>query len=282
MKHGFLQLRDGRKVRFPAVMGILNVTPDSFSDGGRYLEVRQGVARALEMEAAGASIIDIGGESTRPGACEVSVEEELARVIPLIGKLAPCLNAPISIDTRKAAVADAALAAGAVIVNDVSGLEFDAAMAGVVARARAAVVIMHMRGTPATMMRRTRYRNVVEEVIAALGERARRAIEAGISRARIIIDPGLGFAKRPVHSLRLLGAIPRLVEMGYPVLIGASRKSFVRAAAGTDETSQMFGTAAACAIAIAGGAAIVRVHDPAPAAAVVRMAAAVARAAIGG
>ncbi len=259
-------------------MGVLNVTPDSFSDGGRYLDADTARARALEMARSGADIIDIGGESTRPGASEVSPEEELSRVIPVIRALRDTLDRPISIDTRKAVVARAALAEGATIVNDVSAMEFDPAMAETVARARAAVILMHMRGSPATMMRQARYRDVVSEVREYLAARARAAVEAGIAKSRIVVDPGIGFAKTANHSLRLLNALPRLRGLGYPILVGVSRKSFVRKITGTSEIDLLFGTAVAVAVAIAGGASIVRVHDPEPIAAVVRMASALAAA----
>ncbi len=269
-----LRLSDGTVIRFPAVMGILNVTPDSFSDGGRYVDPGHAVEHAIEMVRAGAHIIDIGGESTRPGADEVSSEDELSRVLPVIRALRGRVNRPISIDTRKASVARAALDEGATIVNDVSAMEFDPAMAKTVADARAAVILMHMRGTPATMMRLTRYRDVVSEVRAYLAGRARAATAAGIAQSRIILDPGIGFAKTETHNLQLISALPRLCELGYPVLVGVSRKRFVGGVAGESDTNLLFGTAAAVALAIAAGAAIVRVHDPGPMAAVVRMTAA--------
>lgn len=255
-------------------MGILNVTPDSFSDGGLYLDAKAAEARAIAMARSGAAIIDIGGESTRPGAPEISVDEEIARVIPVISALRGKLTCSISIDTRKAAVARAALAEGAAIVNDVSAMEFDPAMAEVIARARAAVILMHMRGTPATMMRQARYRNVVEEVCRYLAARARFAVKMGIPASRIVLDPGIGFAKTAQHNLELLNALPRLRKLRYPILVGVSRKSFVRKITGKGERDVLFGTAATVALAIARGASIVRVHDPEPMSAVVRMAAA--------
>lgn len=258
-------------------MGVLNVTPDSFSDGGRYFDRQRAVAHAMEMAAAGAHIIDIGGESTRPGAQELSVEDECARVLPVIRCLRGRLACPISIDTRKAAVAEQALDAGAVIVNDVSAMTFDSRMGRAVAARRAAVILMHMRGTPATMMRMARYSDVVREVCAYLAARARAALAAGVVPGRIVLDPGIGFAKNARHNLILLNSIGRLRELGYPILIGVSRKAFIRRIAGPDEDEKMFGTAAAVAIAVAGGASIVRVHDPGPMAIVTRMAAAIAR-----
>jgi len=270
-----LRLKGGRLVRFPAVMGVLNVTPDSFSDGGLHLDADRAVAHALRMEAAGADIIDIGGESTRPGAGEIPVGVELARVIPVIRRLRGRLSVPISIDTRKAAVARAAIEEGASIVNDVSAMEYDPAMAATVARARVPIVLMHMRGTPESMMRLARYRAVVAEVRRYLAARACAAIGAGISPLRIILDPGIGFAKTSRHSLAILGALPRLCSLGYPLLVGVSRKSVVRAVAGPDPEQLSFGTAGAVALAVGAGASIVRVHEPGPMAAAVRMAAAI-------
>ncbi|HVB78697.1 MAG TPA: dihydropteroate synthase [Candidatus Binataceae bacterium] len=263
-------------IRFPAVMGVLNVTPDSFSDGGRYLDPHRAAEHALEMEAAGAAIVDIGGESTRPhGGREVPAAIEIERVAPVLRRLRGRLRVPISIDTRKAAVARVALDAGAAIVNDVSALSADPAMAALVAARKCAVVLMHMRGGPADHMKFARYRDVAGEVEACLAERARCAIRAGVARSRIILDPGLGFAKLPCHSLALLGALPRLCALGYPILVGASRKGFVRVTAGTDPAALEAATAAVSAIAIAAGVAVVRVHDVASAVAAVKMAAAI-------
>jgi dihydropteroate synthase len=259
-------------------MGVLNVTPDSFSDGGRYLDPDRAVERALEMAREGAAIIDIGGESTRPGAQEVPAGIECERVLPVIRKLAGRLDRPISIDTRKAMVAQQALEAGAVMVNDVSAMTFDRAMAGVVARYRAAVVLMHMRGTPATMQRMARYHDVVGEVCRYLAARARAAQAAGIPKSRIILDPGIGFAKQTSHNLKLLAGLSRLCRLGYPVLVGVSRKNFIRRIAGVEPDQLTLGTAAAVCLAIAAGASIVRVHDPGPMAAAVRVAAAISAA----
>lgn len=272
-----LRLCGGVNVRLPAVMGVLNVTPDSFSDGGRFLERAHAVEHAAAMAEAGADIIDVGGESTRPGASAVPCEVELARVIPVIEELSGKLRVPLSIDTRKAAVADAALKAGAVIVNDVSGLGFDPEIARVAARAGAGLVLMHMRGTPEVMTRLARYGDLVDEVCRFLRARAALAEKAGVRRFRIILDPGLGFAKTATHNVELLARLPRLCALGYPVLVGASRKRFVRAVAGAGREEVLFGSAAVDAIAVAQGASIVRVHEPGPARAVVRMAAAVRR-----
>jgi dihydropteroate synthase len=272
-----LRLRDGRIIRFPAVMGVLNVTPDSFSDGGLYLDPCKAAEHALEMEAAGAAIIDVGGESTRPiGAREVAAEEELARIEPVLDRLAGRLRVPISIDTRKAEVARAALERGAAIINDVSALEADPEMAVLAARARCAVVLMHMRGGPEDHIKFARYRDVVGEVSRYLTARARYAVGAGISRSRIILDPGIGFAKTADHNLQILGGLPKLCALGYPVLVGASRKTFVRRIAGGSEAEILFGTAAVNALAVAAGASIIRVHEPGPAVAVMRMGGAMA------
>jgi dihydropteroate synthase len=257
-------------------MGVLNVTPDSFSDGGLYLDPRRAAEHALEMEAAGAAIIDIGAESTRPhGAREVPAEVEIERIAPVLQRLRGRLRVPISIDTRKAAVARVALDAGAAIINDVSALEADPAMAPLAAARKCAVVLMHMRGGPADHMKFAHYRDVVSEVETALAARARAAIRAGVTPSRIILDPGLGFAKQPRHSLALMGALPRLCALGYPILVGASRKGFVRAMAGANPDALESATAAVSAIAVAAGAAVVRVHDVFSAAAAVKMAAAI-------
>ena len=267
----------GRVIKFPAVMGVLNVTPDSFSDGGRYLDPDRAVEHALEMEAAGADIIDVGGESSRPvGAVEVPVEVELERVTPVLEQLGKRLKVPISIDTRRAEIARVALESGAAIINDITALQHDPAMAPLAARAKCAVVLMHMRGGPANHLKFAHYRDVVREVIDFLDKRAQSAREAGIARSRIIVDPGLGFAKNAQHNLKLLAALPELCALGYPVLVGASRKTFVARISGASELELEFGTAAANAIAITAGASIVRVHDVGAGVAAVKMAAAIA------
>jgi dihydropteroate synthase len=271
-----IRLRTGATVRFPAVMGVLNVTPDSFSDGGLYLDPDRAAEHALAMAAAGADLIDIGGESTRPaGAREVAAQQELRRVIPVLERLRGTLAVPISIDTRKAIVAGAAIELGAAIINDVSAMESDPEMAPLAARTGAAVVLMHMRGGPEDHLRFARYRDVVGEVTGYLAARARFARRAGIARSLIILDPGIGFSKLARHNLALLHRLPSICALGYPVLVGSSRKGFIRKIAGGSEREIEFGTAAADALAVSAGAAIVRVHDPAAARAVVRMAAAV-------
>jgi dihydropteroate synthase len=272
-----LKLRDGRVIEFPAVMGVLNVTPDSFSDGGRYLDPDRAVEHALAMEAAGADLIDVGGESTRPvGASEVPVEVECERVTPVLARLGKRLHVPFSIDTRRAAVARIALDSGAAIINDITALTHDPEMAPLAASSKCAVVLMHMRGGPADHIKFARYRDVVAEVTGYLAERARFAEAAGIARSRIILDPGIGFAKSAAHNLGILSALPRLCALGYPVLVGASRKTFVSRIAGASENELEFGTAAINAVAIVNGASIVRVHDVGAAVSVVRMAAAMA------
>jgi dihydropteroate synthase len=242
-------------------MGILNVTPDSFFDGGRFSEPQVAVEHGLAMEADGADIIDVGGESSRPGACSVSAEEELERVIPVIQEIRRRSDVLLSVDTTRAAIAREALAAGATLVNDISALRSDEAMPEVVATSGAVVVLMHMLETPATMQKDPQYGDVVAEVHAFLEERIRRAVGWGIPANRIIVDPGIGFGKRTHHNLALLRAIPRLADLGRPVLVGLSRKSFFGDLLGYSPSERLEGTIAANAIAIASGADIIRVHD---------------------
>jgi dihydropteroate synthase len=273
-----LRLHDGRVIKLPAVMGVVNVTPDSFSDGGRFFEPERALAQALAMEAEGAAIIDVGGESTRPvGAHAVSLDVELARVTPVLELLRRHLRIPVSIDTRKAEVARLALRYGAGIINDVSALSADSAMAPLAAQARCAVILMHMRGGPENHMKFARYRNVVAEVARYLRTQSRFALGAGVEASRIIVDPGLGFAKLARHNLELLGGLAKLCELGYPVLIGASRKSFVRKIAGEGLLETQAGNAAVNALAIANGASLLRVHEAGAAVAVMRMVEAVSR-----
>ncbi len=248
---------DGRVL----IMGILNVTPDSFSDGGRFLSPDAAVERALAMEKEGADIIDVGGESSRPGADPVPVEEELRRVLPVLERLRGKLRIPISIDTTKAEVAEAALRAGASIVNDISALRFDPAMAPLVAEFGAGLVLMHMLGTPKTMQQAPHYEDVVTEVRDFLAERAQYAQSQGIPREAIAVDPGIGFGKTVEHNLELLRRLPELVELGFPVLVGPSRKSFIGAILGLGVEERLEGTLAACAVAVVRGADILRVHD---------------------
>jgi dihydropteroate synthase len=262
------------------ILGVLNVTPDSFSDGGRFLEPASAVERGLRMEAEGAHLLDIGGESTRPGAQPVSVSEELDRVLPVIGELAKRSKAAISIDTTKFEVARAALDAGATIVNDVSAGRIDPRILALAAEREATVILMHMRGSPRDMQVDPRYDDVVGEIRAFLGERAGAAESAGVASRRIWIDPGIGFGKRLEHNLEILVRLPELRSLGYPICLGVSRKSFIagaEASAGAAKSppeARVGGTAAAVALGVLGGASILRVHDVA----VMAQAARVARA----
>jgi dihydropteroate synthase len=247
------------------VMGILNVTPDSFSDGGCFADVPRAVQHGLAMERDGASIIDVGGESTRPGAEPVSERDELARVVPVIeGLRGAGLRATISIDTSKAGVAAAALDAGAELVNDVSALRADGDMGALVAARGARCVLMHMRGEPRTMQRDPRYTDVVGEVRAFLEERLGAALDAGIREDRIWLDPGIGFGKTVEHNLVLLRELPRLVELGRPIVIGTSRKSFLGRLTGRDFAGLAAATVATSVLAYERGARVFRVHDVAP------------------
>jgi len=243
------------------IVGIINVTPDSFSDAGAHLAPRDAVAAALAMREAGADILDVGGESTRPGAVTPSVTEELRRVIPVIEQLAADVGLPVSVDTRRAEVAVRALAAGAEIVNDVSALAKDPAMAEAVASAGAGVVLMHMRGEPDTMDALATYDDVVAEVALELAARRDRALEAGIPAEAIVLDPGLGFAKHPAQNLALLNRLQRIVALGHPVLVGPSRKRFLGAVTGRGVDGRDAATAAACVAARLRGASLFRVHD---------------------
>jgi len=238
----------------------VNVTPDSFSDGGRYGTADAAAAHGEQLAAHGARILDVGGESTRPGAGVVPAAAEQARVVPVVRELVR-RGLPVSVDTRKAVVAAAALAAGAVIVNDVSGLAFDPAMGETVARSQAALVLMHMRGTPDTMDTLATYRHVAAEVAAELGAAAERAEAAGVARERIALDPGFGFAKTPEHNFRLLDELATIVALGYPVVVGPSRKRFLGAATGRPVEDRDRATATACALAWERGARLFRVHD---------------------
>ena len=248
----------------PLVAGILNVTPDSFSDGGENATIESALRRSDVMVREGAAVIDVGGESTRPGADPVPAAEEIRRVVPVVGALARRLPVPISVDTRKAAVARAALGAGAAIVNDISGLAFDPALGPVVATAGAGIILMHMRGTPADMQRRARYADLAREVRSELEVAVARARAARIPAGSIVLDPGFGFAKTAVQSVALLGALPRLLAAGFPLMVGPSRKSFLGELLGVAPKERAVGTAAACVIAYRGGARLFRVHDVRP------------------
>jgi dihydropteroate synthase len=242
-------------------MGILNVTPDSFADGGLYLDPGAAEAAAIEMEARGADLIDVGGESTRPGSDAVSAEDETARIQPVLERLVRSVRLPISVDTSKPAVAEMALDRGAALVNDVSGLRYDLALANVVARYRAGLVLMHGRGRSRDMYREAVYASVAREVRDELQSSLERALAAGVAREAIVLDPGLGFAKRPEHSYAALAALPELAALGRPLLVGPSRKSFLMAAIG-DRPAPLrdAATAASVTAAVLLGAHIVRVH----------------------
>lgn len=266
----------------PLLVGIVNVTPDSFSDGGRYFDPDRAVARAVELAEQGADLLDVGGESTRPGAVPVDEAEELRRVISVIKRLAERVGIPIAVDTMKAAVAGQALDAGAVMVNDVSALRFDPAMAGVIARSGAGLVLMHMQGSPQTMQQAPQYDDVVAEVEEFLRERMQVAMNAGIAESQIVLDPGIGFGKLLVHNLALLNGLEALSMLGRPLLIGLSRKGFLGQLVDRPVDAREWGTAAAVAVAVERGADLVRVHDVAAMADVVKVAAAVRRVRTGG
>jgi len=250
--------------RFPRpvlVMGILNVTPDSFSDGGKFLEPQRAVDRALEMAAQGADLIDIGGESTRPNAAPVPEEEELRRVIPVLEHLAGRLSVPVSIDTMKPKVAREALAAGAAIVNDVGANRQTTEMWEVAAAAGAGYVLMHMRGTPQTMQVNPEYRDVVAEVEQFFERTLARVNDCGLGAERVILDPGIGFGKSPAHNLALLRDVGRFKRLGRPLLVGVSRKSFISQILGVGPAGRLIGSLACACMATAAGANLLRVHD---------------------
>lgn len=243
------------------VMGIVNVTPDSFYDGGRFARHEDAIERGVRMADEGADIVDVGGESTRPGSRAVPAQVEMDRVLPVVEGIRQRSPVCVSIDTTKADVAEEAIRLGAGVVNDVSALRFDGRMTAVVARAGAFVVLMHMQGSPETMQRDPTYSDVVEEVRSFLDRRTRFAVEAGIPEERIFIDPGIGFGKTLEHNLTLLGNLARLVEIGRPVLVGASRKAFLGAILDATPDERIEGTIAANTAAILSGASIIRVHD---------------------
>jgi dihydropteroate synthase len=253
------------------VMGVLNVTPDSFADGGRHVDPADAVAHAEAMMAAGADIIDIGGESTRPGAPPLDTDEEWRRIGPVLSALRPQTTLPISVDTYKAAIAERAVDLGADLINDISGLTYDADLPAVAARSGVGLVLMHMRGRSGDMYAHASYADVMGEIVAELSARLEAAIAAGIARDRIILDPGLGFAKRAAHSLEAIARLPELAALGRPILCGPSRKSFLTAAIGDRPPEErLWATAGAVAASIVAGAHIVRVHDVAEMVQVVR------------
>ncbi|MBN2848226.1 MAG: dihydropteroate synthase [Coriobacteriia bacterium] len=245
-------------------MGILNVTPDSFSDGGRYADVSSAIERGCELAALGAHIIDVGGESTRPGSDAVTVADELARVVPVVSALVGSLEVPISVDTRHAEVAAACVAAGASIVNDISGFE-DPAMIEVATSGDAGLVVMHMLGEPKTMQEEPRYEDVTAEVCAYLATQARMLEDAGVASGRIALDPGIGFGKTTAHNLEVLRHLEEFISLGYPLLVGASRKRFIGELTGVmTPARRVSGSVAVACWSVLHGADIVRVHDVAP------------------
>lgn len=272
-----IPLPDGRNLVLgdhTVLMGVVNVTPDSFSDGGELFDPDKAIEAGVLMASQGAGVIDVGGESTRPGASAVSEAEERRRVIPVIEGLASRVSVPVSVDTYKAGTADLALAAGASIVNDISGLRYDAQLADVVARRGAALILMHTRGRSRDMYQQASYDDVVSEVLDELRESMAFATGAGVARDRILVDPGLGFAKEPPHSFEALARLAEFSELGRPIVVGPSRKSFLARAVGghVAATARDWATAAAVTAAVLGGAHIVRIHAVADMLQVVRVA----------
>lgn len=244
------------------IMGVLNVTPDSFSDGGRFLDKKNAIQHVIGMARDGADIIDVGGESTRPGAKDISVEEELNRVIPVIEAISNKINIPISIDTRKSRVAEESLKAGASIVNDVSGLKYDPDMAPIVAKYNAGLIVMHAKGTPQDMQINPVYKNLIKEIVESLKESLGMAKRAGVSKEKIVIDPGVGFGKTVEHNLEILSRLDEFKALSQPICVGTSRKSFIGKVLGLPNVeNRLSGTIATCVIAIMKGANILRVHD---------------------
>src|SRR3990170_4627171 len=256
---------------YPIIMGILNVTPDSFSDGGQYQNADTAVNHALQMLEEGADIIDVGGESTRPGAYPISEAEELKRVIPLIKLLSKEVRKPISIDTYKARVAEKAIEAGASIINDIGGLLMDKHMAKVAAEAKVPVIIMHKKGNPRIMQKYPVRKNVMSEILSYLQKSVSRAVNAGIDEDKIILDPGIGFGKTLHQNLKILKRLKEFKSMGFPILIGTSRKQFIGAILKLSTRERLYGTLATLSIAVMNGAHIVRVHDVREAVQVVRI-----------
>jgi dihydropteroate synthase len=264
----------GRKT---LVMGVLNMTPDSFSDGGEFFDLKRAVEHALAMERDGAGIIDIGAESTRPGSREISTAEELARLLPVLEALRGRLKIPISVDTQKAAVAEMAIGAGAAILNDVSGLKRDPRLAELAGRHGVPIILMHMRGTPESMQKRPFAKHVVKDVVSGLKESLAMAQSSGVSKGQIVLDPGIGFGKSYEQNYELLSNLPELAKLGYPLLVGTSRKGFLgktlsRNGKPAPAEERIWGTAATVTASILGGAHIVRVHDVAEMAQVARVA----------
>jgi len=274
MKWGSFELDLNKRTH---LMGILNRTPNSFSDGGLFMDESSAVTHALKMAEEGADIIDIGGESTRPGALDVSIKEEIERTVPVIKKLAGKLRIPISIDTSKAEVAEEALKNGAGIVNDITGLKKDPRIAKLAADFNVPVVIMHIKGSPRTMQLNPVYDDLIAEITESLEESIKIAKRAGVDEDKIIIDPGIGFGKTVEHNLQIINKLDKFKKLGKPILIGVSRKSFIGKVLNLDVGKRLIGTACACALAIANGADIIRVHDICQMREVSRMADAVRR-----
>ncbi len=248
----------------PCIMGVVNVTPDSFSDGGRFLAAGDALSQALTLVREGAAIVDIGGESTRPGSDPVPADRELARILPVIEELAGSVGVPISVDTMKAAVARRALEAGATIINDVSALRYDDGMVEVVAEAGCPVCLMHMKGQPKTMQDDPRYDDVVDEVLGFLEARMAFALARGVREDQVLLDPGIGFGKTVAHNLALLAGLGRFAALGRPVVLGASRKRFLGAILGSEPGERVTGTVATTVIGLMAGAHVFRVHDVKP------------------
>jgi len=263
-----LRLRSGKLVlgERTLVMGVLNVTPDSFYDGGKFFDTERAVEQALAMERAGADLLDIGGESTRPGAASISAQEELARVLPVLQALRVWIKIPVSVDTQKSEVAEAALDAGAQVINDIFGLKSDPRIAEVAARRRVPLILMHMRGEPRTMQIGPFARDVIKDVMQGLRQSVVIARKAGVPKSQIILDPGIGFGKSFAQNYELLQRLPQLAKLGYPLLVGTSRKGFLGATLARDgkpapPQERIWGTAATVTASIMNGAHIVRVHD---------------------
>lgn len=261
----------------PLLMGIVNVTPDSFFDGGRFLDPQAAVAHAWRLVEEGADLLDIGGESTRPGSVPVEETEERRRLIPVVTAVAKAVSVPISVDTSKAVVAKAAIDAGAVMVNDVTALRGDPAMVDAIVVSGVGVVLMHMQGTPHTMQKAPKYHDVVEEVEDFLAERVRFALERGVAKNQIMLDPGIGFGKTLVHNLDLLAQLRTFTKLGFPLLVGPSRKGFIGELVEQSVQDRAWGTAGAVALAVEQGAHVLRVHDVAGMKDVVKVAAAISR-----
>ena len=263
-----LKLRSGTLTlgKRTLVMGVLNVTPDSFSDGGKFFDAQRAVQHALAMQNDGADIVDVGAESTRPGSEGISVAEELGRLLPVLERLRGKLKIPISVDTQKASVAEMALGAGAEIINDISGLRTDPELARVAAQHEAALILMHMRGTPRTMQKGPFARDVTRDVVSGLEQSIATAKKYGMARSQIVIDPGIGFGKNYVQNYELLAKLPELAKLGYPLMIGTSRKGFLGATLAKNGKpapveERIWATAATVAASILNGAHVVRVHD---------------------